>query len=48
MKSGIIELERDLLVTARKQYAYVRKVGAGYGGRAIQTKDYLYIRNFVG
>ena len=45
-KSGIIEPERDFVVTARERHAYVRKGGAGYGGRAIQTKDYLYIRNY--
>ncbi len=45
-KSGIIEPERDFVVTARERHAYVRKNGAGYGGRAIQTKDYLYIRNY--
>jgi arylsulfatase A-like enzyme len=45
-KSGVIEPERDFVVTARERHAYVRKNGAGYGGRAIQTKDYLYIRNY--
>ncbi len=45
-KSGIIEPERDFVVTARERHAYVRKNGAGYGGRAIQTKKYLYIKNY--
>lgn len=44
--SGIIEPERDFVVTARERHAYVRKNGAGYGGRAIQTKEFLYIINY--
>lgn len=45
-KNGQIEPERGFFVTARERHAYVRKNGAGYGGRAIQTKDFLYIRNY--
>jgi N-sulfoglucosamine sulfohydrolase len=45
-KEGIIDKNRDFIVTARERHAYVRKGGAGYGGRAIRTKDYLYIRNY--
>ena len=45
-KSGIIEPERDFIVTARERHAYVRFDGGGYGGRAIQTRDFLYIRNY--
>jgi arylsulfatase A-like enzyme len=37
---------RDFIVTARERHAYVREGGKGYGGRAITTKDYLYIKNF--
>jgi len=44
--SGTIEPERDFFVTARERHAYVRKNGAGYGGRAIQTNDFLYIINY--
>lgn len=44
--SGVIEPERDFVVTARERHAYVRKNGAGYGGRAIQTSDFLYIVNY--
>lgn len=44
--SGIIEPERDFVVTARERHAYVRKNGSGYGGRAIQTKEFLYIINY--
>lgn len=43
---GIIEAGRDFVVTARERHAYVRKGGAGYGGRAIRTKAFLYIRNY--
>jgi len=45
-QSGVIEPERDFVITARERHAYVRKNGAGYGGRAIQTRDFLYIINF--
>jgi N-sulfoglucosamine sulfohydrolase len=45
-KNGIIEPERDFIVTARERHAFVRKGGAGYGARAIRTKDFLYIRNY--
>ena len=45
-KSGIIEPERDFIVTARERHAYVRDNDSGYGGRAIQTLDYLYIKNY--
>lgn len=45
-EGGIIESERDFMVTARERHAFVRKGGAGYGGRSIITKDFLYIRNF--
>lgn len=43
---GIIEPTRDFMVTARERHAYVRQDGAGYGGRAYRTNDYLYIRNY--
>jgi arylsulfatase A-like enzyme len=45
-KSGIIEPDRDFIITARERHAYVRFDGGGYGGRAIQTSDFLYIRNY--
>jgi N-sulfoglucosamine sulfohydrolase len=45
-KKGVIEPERDFMVTARERHAFVRQGGAGYGGRSIITKDYLYIRNY--
>ena len=38
--------ERDFIVTARERHAYVREGGKGYGGRAINTKDFLYIKNY--
>ncbi|NME66803.1 sulfatase family protein [Flammeovirga aprica] len=44
-QSGMIE-DRDFVVTARERHAFVRKGGLGYPGRAIQTKDFLYIKNF--
>ncbi len=44
--SGIIQQDRNFIVTGRERHAYVRKNGAGYGSRAYRTKDYLYIRNY--
>ncbi len=44
--SGQIELERDFVVTARERHALCRQNGLGYPGRAIQTFDFLYIRNY--
>lgn len=43
---GVIEPERDYIVTARERHAYVRKNGTGYGSRAIRNKQFLYIRNY--
>jgi len=44
--AGLIEKERDFVVTARERHAYVRQGGAGYGGRALRTNDYLLIKNY--
>lgn len=44
--SGIIEKERDFFVMGRERHAFVRQDGLGYPGRAIRTKDYLYIKNY--
>lgn len=43
---GVMDRQRDFIVTARERHAYVRKGGAGYGGRALRTKEFLYIRNY--
>ena len=45
-ESGIVESERNFIVAARERHAFVRKGGAGYGGRSIRTNDFLYIRNY--
>jgi arylsulfatase A-like enzyme len=45
-KDGVIDPKRDFVVTARERHAYVRQGGLGYGGRAIQTRDFLYIKNY--
>lgn len=45
-ESGIIETERHQIYSARERHAFVRKDGAGYGGRSIRTNDFLYIRNY--
>lgn len=44
--SGIIEKDRDFFVMGRERHAFVRQDGLGYPGRAIRTKDYLYIKNY--
>ncbi|WP_353517135.1 sulfatase [Thalassotalea sp. SU-HH00458] len=44
---GLIEKDRDFVVTARERHAYVRQGGAGYPGRAIRTNDYLLIKNYT-
>ncbi|MEM7374749.1 MAG: sulfatase-like hydrolase/transferase [Bacteroidota bacterium] len=46
-KEGQIETNRDFIVTARERHALVRKGGLGYPGRAIRTKDFLYIHNIT-
>lgn len=40
------KIKRDFVVLARERHAFVRQQGLGYPGRAIRTKDYLYIRNY--
>jgi N-sulfoglucosamine sulfohydrolase len=45
-QDGVVEPERDFIVTARERHAFVRQGGAGYPGRAIRTNEYLYIRNY--
>jgi N-sulfoglucosamine sulfohydrolase len=45
-KSGVVEEDRNFVVLARERHAFVRANGASYPGRAIRTKQYLYIRNY--
>ncbi|MHC4995985.1 MAG: sulfatase family protein, partial [Planctomycetota bacterium] len=44
--SGVAPPIRDAVVLARERHAYCREGGLGYPGRAIRTRDYLYIRNY--
>ncbi|MFB9056890.1 sulfatase [Mariniflexile ostreae] len=44
--SGTIDKERDFFVMGRERHAFVRQNGLGYPGRALRTKDYLYIKNY--
>lgn len=37
---------RDFVVMGRERHAFVRQGGLGYPGRAIRTKDFLYIKNY--
>ncbi len=45
-EQGLVNAERNFIVTARERHAFVRQNGAGYGARAFRTYDYLYIRNY--
>ena len=45
-RAGIVEQGRSFVVTARERHAFVRQGGPGYPGRALRTRDYLYIRNY--
>jgi arylsulfatase A-like enzyme len=45
-KEGVIDKNREFIVTARERHAFVRKGGTGYGARSIRTWDFLYIRNY--
>lgn len=38
--------ERDYVVYGRERHAFVRQHGLSYPGRAIRTKQFLYIRNY--
>jgi len=44
--SGTIDPTREFTVMARERHAFVRRNGLGYPGRALRTKDFLYIRNY--
>ena len=46
-QSGQVDPERSFVVTARERHAFVRKGGAGYPGRALRTRDFLYVRNYA-
>ncbi|NGM62851.1 sulfatase [Sphingobacterium sp. SGG-5] len=37
---------REFVVFGRERHAFVRQHGLGYPGRAIRTKQYLYIKNY--
>ena len=39
-------MDREFVVLGRERHAFVRQHGAGYPGRAIRTRQYLYIRNY--
>lgn len=44
--SGTVDPQRDFTVMGRERHAFVRAGGLGYPGRAIRTRDHLYIRNY--
>ena len=46
-KNSTDTIHRDFVVLGRERHAYVRQHGLGYPGRAIRTKQYLYIRNYA-
>ncbi len=43
---GLIDPERDHVVTGMERHTWCRPEGATYPMRSIRTHDYLYIRNF--
>ena len=43
---GQIHADWDKVVMGRERHAICRKDGLGYPGRAIRTKDYLFIHNY--
>ncbi len=45
-KQGQVEEDRNFVVTGRERHVYAREGYLPYPQRAIQTKDFLYIRNF--
>ncbi len=45
-KEGPKSKERDFVVFGRERHAFVRQDGLGYPGRAIRTKEFLYIKNY--
>jgi arylsulfatase A-like enzyme len=45
-KQGVIDQSRDCFIGGRERHAFARQGGAGYPGRSIRTKDFLYIRNY--
>jgi arylsulfatase A-like enzyme len=38
--------QRDFVVLGRERHAFVRRHGLGYPGRALRTKQFLYIKNY--
>ena len=46
-KSGRVEAWRDRVFTARERHSSARPNNLGYPIRAMQTHDFLYIRNFA-
>ncbi|TKC63755.1 sulfatase [Pedobacter hiemivivus] len=45
-KDGKDDLQREYVVLGRERHAFVRQHGLGYPGRAIRTKEFLYIKNY--
>lgn len=45
-KQGKNDLQRAYVVLGRERHAFVRQHGLGYPGRAIRTKEFLYIKNY--
>jgi len=45
-KEGLIESERNAVLTGKERHAWVRQYGLGYPMRAIRTHEFLYIYNF--
>ena len=46
-QQGVLDSQRSFVVTARERHAFVRQGGPGYPARALRTRNFLYIRNFL-
>ncbi|MGQ8335143.1 sulfatase family protein [Sunxiuqinia sp. A32] len=44
--SGLIDPNRDFILTGKERHAWCRQEGVGYGSRMLRTKNYLYVRNY--
>ncbi|MFC1543520.1 sulfatase [Candidatus Neomarinimicrobiota bacterium] len=46
MGAGLVNKNRDHVLTGRERHTHARPDNVGYPARSIRTSDYLYIRNF--
>ncbi|HPO07205.1 MAG TPA: sulfatase [bacterium] len=46
-ESGMVDRTRNVILSGRERHSHARFDNLGYPARAIRTREYLYIRNFV-